>query len=837
MTEYLKFLESIPDSNLLYHGSYHPILVVLSVAISIFASFTALDVARQIRLATTHTTYAFWLAVGALAMGGGIWAMHFIGMIAFSIPCGARYDPLVTLGSMVPGILASAVALIVISHKSASLAKLATGGLLLGAGIGAMHYSGMAAMRMDALLRYDPKLFVLSLVVAVGLAMLALWIKFGLEKWTGKESKWISFASAVVMGGAVSGMHYTAMKAAYFIRTGDATVPDTSLNPTFLAMAILAVTSLLITTVLIATIAGKNYRIAQELKRSIRELKLAENQLRLAAAVFESTVEGVFITDAQANIVSVNRAFTDISGYTIDEVRGKNPRFLNSGRQDKTFYQEMWAKLSSEGHWQGEMWNRHKNGEVYPEWQTISTVRDELSQVTNYIAVFSDISSIKHTQQQLEKLAHHDPLTTLPNRILLLDRLAHAVSRATRSGNKIAVLLIDLDSFKNVNDSLGHHVGDSLLQIISQRLLACVREEDTVSRLGGDEFAVVLESVTANEAVANVAQSLIREISAPVDLAGHSVLVTASIGIAIHPDDGSEAMALLKAADTAMYRAKEGGRNAYRYHHIDMTHAVKKRLEMERGLRRALEQGELEVWYQPQIDWRNQCLAGAEALVRWRDPEKGLILPADFIPLAEETGLVIPLGEWVLREACRQARNWQDAGIPVGRISVNIARLQIERGDFASTVQQVLDETGLPPEMLELEITESSIMYNAPQTRQVIGSIRKTGISLAIDDFGTGYSSLSTLKDLVIDRLKIDKGFVSGIPHDKGDTAITLAVIALARSLGFEVIAEGVETAEQIAFLQAQGCDIAQGYYYSRPLPASDFCAWVTNRYQTDLQT
>ncbi len=819
----ISFLRTSPDANLLYQGRYDPFLVTVSFVVAAFASYVALEVSGRLRVVATHGARAGWLSLGALAMGGGIWAMHFVGMLAFTLPCGVRYDAVTTLASMVPGLLASVVALLVISRQRVSWPQLAGGGLLLGGGIGAMHYSGMAAMRMEALLRYDPSLFAFSIVVAVLLAVLALAIRFQLSDARGLLGRRKALLSAVVMGGAVTGMHYTAMAAAYFIPTGAPVVSEANLQPALLAALVVVVTGLLIGLVFAATVAVRYLDTA-------RRLRDANAELRQAASVFDNTAEGILIMDAQARILTANHAFAAISGYRSDELVGHTPHLLRSGRHDRTFYAGIRADLAASGYWQGEIWNRRKNGEVFPGLVTINAIHDEHHAVQKYVAIFRDITLIKRTQLQLERMAHFDALTGLPNRALLAERLDHGLALARRCCDEVAVMLLDLDGFKTVNDSLGHPAGDRLLQVVATRLKEVLRAEDTVARLGGDEFAVILEDIKKGEDAAAVAAKILQALADPVDLGGHSALVTGSVGIAIFPRDGDDSTALLKAADTAMYESKLAGRNTFHFHHADMTRAVHKRLEVEQGLRTALERDELEVWYQPQLDLASGRLVGAEALVRWRHPEKGLIPPVEFIPLAEQTGLIVPIGERVLDRACADARRWRDEWGWQGKVSVNVAGPQIERGDFHFTVLRTLGTHALPAEALELEITETFIMHNAQNAHDVVDQLRKLGVTTSIDDFGTGYSSLAYLKHLPIDRLKIDRGFIKDLPQDRDDAAIVAAVIALGASLGFTVIAEGVETEEQREFLIRAGCDQVQGYLFSRPLPAAEFEAWARGR-------
>lgn len=555
----------------------------------------------------------------------------------------------------------------------------------------------------------------------------------------------------------------------------------------------------------------------------ITEKKQAEKQLRQSAAVFESTADGVIVTDTDRNIIAVNKAFTEISGYSEGEALGKTPSFRRSERQDEQFYRDMWAAIHEQGRWQGEIWNRRKNGEVYPEWMTISTVRDSGDNISNYVAVFSDITNIKRSQMQLDHMAHHDPLTDLPNRTLLDDRLSQAINRARRHEERIGVLFIDLDRFKNVNDTLGHPTGDILLQDVAKRLQNLLREEDTVARLGGDEFILLIEDLEKTEVAEAIATKVIDALSRPFTIRSHELFIGASIGISIFPDNGNDAETLIKYADAAMYRAKEQGRNTYQFYTQELTQSAMERLELESALRRALARNEMELYYQPQVNLTSGAIIGAEALLRWHHPELGMVPPDKFIPLAEESGLITEIGDWVLANACRQAAEWSAHYKIFKRIAVNLSGVQVQRGDIADKVRRTLDQSGLLPHMLELEITESVLMQHPDIAARNLNGLREIGVELAIDDFGTGYSSLSYLKRFPLQILKIDRSFVMDVPNDANDTAITRAVIALGKSLQLKLIAEGVETEEQEHFLTREGCDIGQGYYYSRPLPVAEF--------------
>ncbi len=549
--------------------------------------------------------------------------------------------------------------------------------------------------------------------------------------------------------------------------------------------------------------------------------------MRQAATVFESTQEGVIITDLQPRILNVNRAFTEISGYTESDVVGQNPKVLQSGRHDQSFYQALWASLLETGYWQGEIWNRRKNGELFPQLLTISTVRDERDNPTHYVAVMTDISQIKQSEQRLEYLAHYDPLTNLPNRLLLNARLRHALQQAARYRTPIAVMFLDLDRFKQINDSFGHPVGDQLLKAAGERLGHCVRVNDTVARVGGDEFVLLLEDIKQPENAAVVAEKILLGFTEPFDLAGQEIYITPSIGVCLYPRDGEEADTLLRNADTALYAAKGQGRNCYAFYSEQLTAHAFEQVMLENSLRKAITRNELLLYYQPQLDLRNGRLIGAEALVRWQHPDLGLVPPIKFIPLAEETGLIVEIGDWVLQTACTQARAWLDQGLEIGRIAVNVAGPQIKRRAIMDQVQRALESSGLPAERLELEVTEGFIMDEAEGSIELLRALRRLGVGLSVDDFGTGYSSLAYLKRLPIDKLKIDQSFVRDIPGDPDDVAIVKAIIALGQSLGLEVIAEGIETAEQQQFLTAQGCSKGQGYLFARPLPVEDFVDFV----------
>jgi diguanylate cyclase (GGDEF)-like protein len=681
-------------------GTYNYWLVFLSVAVAIFASYTALNLATRITASKGRAAQA-WLLGGAVSMGIGIWSMHFLGMLAFSLPIPMGYDVPVTLLSLLIAVLVSDFALYVVSRSTLHWKRLLLAGVLMGSGICAMHYTGMAAMRMSPAIEYDPAIFAASVVIAIAAALAALWIAFTLRD----NSTWMKYAklgSAVIMGFAITGMHYTGMAAARF-----------------------AVNSVCLTGPLVdnswmaGTIAG------------------------LTVIIMCATL-GLSILD---------------------------------------------ARMSSK------------------------TARM--------------VESLRNANDELQRLALHDPLTKLPNRMLLEDRLNQALVQSHRSGGACAVLFVDLDRFKTVNDSLGHFVGDELLRAVAGRLSALVRTEDTVSRLGGDEFVILLREVASPADATAVAGKILGRLGEAFRIHAHELFITPSIGISLYPMHGYHAQTLLTKADAAMYSAKKQGRNNAQIFAADMNTSFPERLQLETDLRRALERREFELHYQPKVDIQQKQIVGMEALLRWRHPERGLVSPAEFIPLAEETGLIVAIGRWVLDEACAQTRAWQKAGLKKLRVAVNISAVQFRQKDLLATIAHALTQSGLAAEYLEVEITESTVMHNASEAAGTLEQLSRTGVQVSIDDFGTGYSSLSYLKSFPINTLKIDRSFIREISEDRDDAAIVRAIIGLAHNLRLKVVAEGVETQQQLEFLQSLGSDEYQGYYCSRPLPPAEFLKYM----------
>jgi diguanylate cyclase (GGDEF)-like protein len=666
-------------------SSYDYRLVALSVVIAILAAYAALDLAGRVTY-TRGPVRLVWLIGGAIAMGIGIWSMHYVGMLAYHLQISVLYDWPTVLLSLLAAILACAIALFVVSRKNMGLIRASIGGAFMGGGIAAMHYTGMAAMRLAAMCHLSPSLVVLSVVLAVVISFVALLLTFYFREES--ASIWPKISSAVIMGAAIPIMHYTGMAAATFISTP-------------------------------------------------------------AHSAHSDTAHAITVSSLSlAGIVVVT--------------------FIVLG-----------------------------------------------------VAILSSLVGRRFSQ--MTHSAQHDSLTTLPNRVLLNDRLTNAIASASRYRHKLAVLFLDLDSFKHVNDSLGHAIGDKLLKAMGERLPAAVRKSDTVSRQGGDEFVVVLSAIEQSEDASLSATKIIASVIEPYLIEQHELHVTVSVGISIYPDDGAEAEALIQNADNAMYHAKETGGNKYQYFKEEMNVRAVQRQSLEASLRCALVRHEYELHYQPKIDLKSGKITGAEALVRWRHPERGLIPPAEFIPIAEGCGLIVPIGQWVLSHACRQVREWQSAGLPEIPVAVNISSVEFRDKNFLANLRAILRETGCEPRLLELELTESALMQCAEFTLIALRELRAMGVQLAVDDFGTGYSSLSYLSQFPISSLKIDQSFVQKIDSERDAAPIISTVIYMGRGLMRRVIAEGVETREQCAFLQSRGCDEGQGYYFSHPVLAKEF--------------
>lgn len=559
----------------------------------------------------------------------------------------------------------------------------------------------------------------------------------------------------------------------------------------------------------------------------IAELERENADLRLFRTVFDMASEGIIVTDADNRILAVNPAFTVITGYEPSEVIGESPRSLRSGLHDAAFFENMWAEVTHHGRWEGELWNRRKSGEVYRAWLSIATERDEHGRIRRHIGIFRDVSEVRDTAEKLWQQTNFDPLTRLPNRSLFLDRLLQALVQAGRSNKRAALVFLGLDGFKNINDTLGHTIGDKVLEEAARRFQSALRQGDTLARFGGDEFTAVLTALDSVDEVERVVRALLECLAEPFLVEAHQILISCSIGISLWPGDGEDVEALMRNSTSALRKAKDAGRNTFRFFTPSMDARAQARSRLASELSDSLEHDEFTLVYQPVIDVKTGRVAGAEALLRWHNRYLGAISPEQFVPLAEEMGLILPIGDWLLTEACREASAWRDlTGQPL-RIAVNVSPRQVQQGDIASALEHALATTGLPPELVTVEITESLLLASGEEVLGKIRRIRELGAKIAVDDFGTGYASLSYLKHFPVDILKVDRSFVAGALDDGDDARLIEAIIALGHSLGMQIVGEGVETAGQMDFLARRGCDLVQGYRYSPPLVAERFRDYV----------
>lgn len=564
--------------------------------------------------------------------------------------------------------------------------------------------------------------------------------------------------------------------------------------------------------------------------QDITDIRLLESQMQLLGSAFHHSGEAIMITDHNNRILTVNAAFTMLTGYSQEEVAGQDPRLLSAGRTSREDYKRMWAAIKEKSFWQGEIWDRRKDGGVYPKWLSVSVIRDDQGDIRYHVAHFTDVSTERATEAKIHYMAHHDMLTGLNNRFSLKDRLEHALAVARRESARVALLFIDLDRFKVINDTLGHHVGDELLIHVSRRLRQCVRESDLVARLGGDEFVVMLSGIEHSSSVAMVAEKLVMRVAEPYPVGAHTLYTTPSIGIAIYPMDGEDGETLMRNADAAMYHAKSAGRNNFQFFDAKMNEAAVERLGIEHALRLALGRDEFRLHFQPIIDLRTGKVSCVEALIRWQHPERGLLAPGMFIGVAEETGLIQPIGDWVIWAACRQLAAFREAGLTGVKMAINISAIQMRNSDLSVLARGVIEAYSLPPGDLVFEITESVAMEHPDETVRVLDLLRDMGVSLALDDFGTGYSSLSYLRMFALDKLKLDRSFVEEIGQDVDGQVICDATIGLAHNLGLTLVAEGVETEAQLDYLRDRGCDLVQGYLFSKPLPAEQVMDFIRQR-------
>jgi diguanylate cyclase (GGDEF)-like protein/PAS domain S-box-containing protein len=571
---------------------------------------------------------------------------------------------------------------------------------------------------------------------------------------------------------------------------------------------------------------------------SVRDITLRKNtekQLRMWGEVLKNSGEAIFITDAESTIYLVNEAFTKITGYTAEDVIGQKPNIFKSGRHDRQFYQNMWAALLDHGYWQGEIWDRRKDGSIYPKWSTISQIQDTQHKTTHYIAMFNDITERKISEEQIHYLAFHDVLTGLPNRRLLKDRLQFFLEHAQRSSDKLAVLFIDIDNFKTINDSLGHSAGDKLLVQLSKRLSTCLRTTDTLGRFGGDEFVIILSDIANPDYVATISERIRENLYDPFHINGFDLIITVSIGISLYPVDGNDHEHLVKNADTAMNQVKENGRNNYQFYTADLNILISEQLSLINSLRTAVKEEEFILFYQPKINSMTGKITGVEALIRWNNPAMGLVAPLKFIPLLEETGLIMPVSDWIFSEICKQHTTWISLGLPPISIAINISAIHFQKTDFLDSVNATLAECTIDRNCIEFELTEGILLDDTEEAINKMNQLKKMGIKLTLDDFGTGYSSLSYLRKFPIEKIKIDQSFVQNMMTTQNDMEIVKIITMLSKTLQLRTIAEGVESKEQVLLLQEINCDELQGYFFTKPMPGNLFAEWFKNYIQHPL--
>ncbi|NIK76271.1 diguanylate cyclase (GGDEF)-like protein/PAS domain S-box-containing protein [Paenibacillus castaneae] len=795
------------------HGSYDSLFVFFSYIIAVMASYTALDLAGRVSTSTGSTRLG-WLFFGAASMGMGIWSMHFVGMLALKLPITIKYDLVIVLLSVVAAIGAAFIALYVVGRGELGKIQLLIGGLLLATGISVMHYIGMAAMLIP--ITYNPFIFLLSILIAVVASIAALWLSFYFRKGGQRGEIWKKLGSGAIMGAAIVGMHYTGMMAANFHNGSKSAlfygvILDQEWLAYYIAGGIFFTLSL--------SLFG--IYISKRLAHKDSEIEQSEKWYK---SLYENSQDGIVSVDLQnLNISSHNSNALQITGYSSKQILNQPISKLIGiiVSEDQERVKQMFQRTFNGETTNDEASIIHIDGKRLDLSVAYVPVIVEGTVVGSYI-IFKDITEEKQAKQKINHLAFHDELTGLPNRRLFNQSIAQLIEENSARKAAFAVMVLDIDRFKMINDSLGHTVGDQFLQEVSKRIKQNVAGHDVMlARMGGDEFTLLCRDYKSQNAIELLAKGIIDCIQAPYRLKESDFYVSASIGIAQYPEHGNDEIQLLKNADTAMYEVKKKGKNGYQFFTSELDQILQEKIELEGDLRKAIEHGELLLHYQPQIRTEDRAMIGIEALVRWQHPTKGLLSPGLFIPIAEETGLIYELGTWVLREACQQMRRWHDEGGPLIPISVNLSSQQFHQPKLAEYIKAILDETGLEPHYLELEITES-MMMDAVVSSSILNQLNEYGILISLDDFGTGYSSLSYLKMFPIHKVKIDRSFIREITENNNDRAIVSTIIAMAQHLNMEVIAEGIETKEQLDILTDNSCKKIQGYYFSKPLSVVD---------------
>jgi diguanylate cyclase len=804
-------------------GTYNYSLVALSYLIAVLASYVALDMAGRLRAEPNKRVKLYWLLGGAFAMGAGVWSMHFIGMLAFVIPVAISYNFFWTIGSLLIAIIASGIALFLVRKEHQPVRYWVMGGILLGIGIATMHYMGMKGM-MHVYIRFLPSLWILSIVIAIVASEAALFLALQSNQGSIRRQVNFKFLSALIMGAAICGMHYTGMASAIFT-PGEPRPSHLPEIPKYaLAFYIAGITAVILSVALVASIHKQLM------------MNAISNEKEFLNTILDNLEDGIVACNAKGKITVLNHAIQKMINFSKEGDAVKNWvnyfEFYHPNNEQPIPHSELPLAQALRGeHLSSQEFVLKSNDEIQRNVIVDGQpIMNKHKKTIGAVIAIHDVTERKQMENLLIRQATHDLLTDLPNRALLIDRIEQAIHMAKRLNTLAALLFIDIDHFKLINDNFGHAAGDELLLIISKRLHQCVRETDTVARLGGDEFVVLVTGLENEESVITLAHKIMLKLSQSFLLTKLSrslypkqqTKITVSIGISSYPKNGDDPDDLLKKADTAMYRVKAQGRNNVKFFSDDMNLKTIKRLELEQHLYNALEKRQYVLYYQPIIDLQSGYIIGFEALLRWQHPTLGLLLPMDFIPLTEETGLIIPLGEWVLSTACGQNKAWQNQGLPPVRVSVNISGRQINETDLFATIQKVLQQTQLDPKYLELELTESSILEFPVKSFKILSDLKNLGVSIALDDFGTGYSSLGYLSRLPVSKLKIDRSFVHNITERSENAAIVLAIINLASSMKLKVTAEGMETQNELAFLRFNRCDEVQGYFFSKPLTAED---------------
>lgn len=787
-------------------SSYNLPLVALSIVVAIFSASVALDISSRLKYAK-NVSRIRWVTAGAFILGLGIWAMHFIGMLAFHLPVEVSYHFGLVVLTILPAVLSCGIAFYIISSPLTTRMNLLTGAFFISTGIVSMHYLGMEAMRMEAVISYNPLLWAASALIAFAASYIGLSLLYYLPDVP--RFHWRQLSSAVLIGLAVSGMHYTGMAAAHFSPSDHAVGHSTqfSANSTLLAYGIGAGMLMLLLLTLASVRTDKRLEVQTE-----------ESEMKFKS-IIESAKDAIIVADFQGSIVQWNQGAQSIFGYSQEEILGLNistiipERFKKAHKDGMAAYRETRVP-----HVIGntvELTGARKDGSEFLLEMSVGTWETEKG--VFFSSILRDITERKMSEEKINNLVYLDPLTGLPNRRLFNDRLDALLRQADERGMNFSLFYMDLDNFKMINDRFGHSIGDLFLKSVTERLQSQISAKDTLSRLGGDEFILLVPNTEYSKA-ANRAQEMIAALNEPFHFENEELFTSVSVGISMYPSDGSDSETLIKNADIAMYRAKEEGKNGFQFFTQDMNEVISRKSRLATGLRKGLEQGEFSIHYQPQISLATEEIIGVEALLRWNHPNWGSISPGEFIPIAEETGSITKIGEFVLEEACRQNKAWQDAGLSPFRVAVNISARQFAQKDLTQVVSSVLKKTGLDPHYLELELTET-IIQNAESAIATMQELASLGVHLSIDDFGTGYSSLSYLKLFPIDTLKIDQHFTRNIKEDSKDAALVKTIIRMAHDLELNVIAEGVETQEQLEFLKMEQCNQAQGYYFNRPLP------------------